>query len=139
MILYLETSNLMKLYADEPGTKEVQKSVQDADVVATSIVAYPETRAAFARKLKEKAIRAAGYRGLKDAFEADWGRYFVLFLGEEIARLAGDMAEKHGLRGFDAIHLASALSIKKEVSATLVFSSADARLSSAAAKEGLKT
>jgi len=137
MILYLETSNLAKLYVDEPGTEEVQKSIQEADVVATSVVAYPEARAAFARKHREKAIRAVDYRALREAFDSEWNRYFVLFLNDEIARLAGDLAEKHGLRGFDAIHLAAALFIKKEASATLVFSSADVRLAEAAAQEGL--
>jgi predicted nucleic acid-binding protein len=57
---------------------------------------------------------------------------------EDVAVLAVDLAEKYGLRGFDAIHLASALAIKKAVAAPVIFSSADARLNKAAVEESLK-
>jgi uncharacterized protein with PIN domain len=49
MILYLDTSSLLKLYVEEPGTSEVQSRVELADVVATSVIAYPEAHAAVAR------------------------------------------------------------------------------------------
>lgn len=50
---------------------------------------------------------------------------------------AGDLAEKHGLRGFDAIHLSSALRLKEEVSEDVVFSCSDHILRKAAHQEGL--
>lgn len=46
MILYLGTSSLLKLYVEERGTEEVQSRVDSADVVATSVIAYPEAHAA---------------------------------------------------------------------------------------------
>lgn len=137
MILYLETSDLVKLYVRESGSEEVEKSAQDADIVATSVVAYPEARAAFARKWREKGIQENDHRLLKKALEKDWHHNFIIYLTEDVAWLAGDLAEKYGLRGFDAIHLASAMTIKKAVSAPVIFSSADTRLNKAAVEEGL--
>ena len=49
MTLYLDTSSLVKLYVEEIGSDDVRELVAEAVVVSTSIVAYPETRAALAR------------------------------------------------------------------------------------------
>jgi len=57
MILYLETSNLIKIYVKETYSEDIKKSIADTDVVATSIVSYAEARAAFARKFREKGLR----------------------------------------------------------------------------------
>ena len=42
------TSALVKLYVEEDGSSMVRQWVDDADTVATSIIAFVETRAAFA-------------------------------------------------------------------------------------------
>ena len=55
MTLYLDTSSLVKLYVTESGSKVVRQLVGDANVVATSVVAYAETRAALARLRRELA------------------------------------------------------------------------------------
>ena len=46
MILYLDTSALVKLYLDEEDSGAVHEAVEVAEGVATSTVAYAETRAA---------------------------------------------------------------------------------------------
>jgi len=54
-----------------------------------------------------------------------------------MVKLAGNLAEKHALRGFDSIHLASALTLHQEVSTPVVFSCFDNKLETAAMREGL--
>ena len=44
MILYLDTSSLVKLYLEEDGRQAVRSLVDLATVVATSVIAYPEAR-----------------------------------------------------------------------------------------------
>ena len=58
MILYLDTSALVKLYVREHGSAAVRALVERADVVATSVVAYAEARAAFARLVASGPRRA---------------------------------------------------------------------------------
>jgi predicted nucleic acid-binding protein len=41
--LYLDTSSAIKLYVSEAGSDKVRKLVEDATVVATSVVTYAET------------------------------------------------------------------------------------------------
>ncbi|MFN3396653.1 MAG: PIN domain-containing protein [Thermodesulfovibrionales bacterium] len=53
MILYLDTSVLVKLYVDEAGSEKIRDITCNATVISTSKVAYAEARAAFARKQKE--------------------------------------------------------------------------------------
>lgn len=54
MILYLDTSALVKLYAEERGREEVQSAVREARVVAISEIGYVEARSALARKERER-------------------------------------------------------------------------------------
>jgi predicted nucleic acid-binding protein len=137
MILYLETSDLVKLYAEEPDSKAISVRVQAADIVATSILSYAEARAALSRKFREKGIDEKDYKRVKQELDADWEHYFVLNLTNGLVQSAGDFSEKHALRGFDALHLASAVEIKRLTSLPVTFSSSDARLRSAAKAEGL--
>ena len=107
MILYLDTSSLLKLYVAEPGTQEVQSQVAAADVVATSVIAYPEAVAALARRHREGALTGAEFRTALGRFRDTWFRYLAVLLSLPIAMRAGTLAVKHGLRGMDAIHLSS--------------------------------
>jgi hypothetical protein len=52
---------------------------------------------------------------------------------------AGDFAERHGLRGFDALHLVAALDLRSAAGPEVLFSTADERLREAVRKEGLRT
>jgi len=137
MILYLETSNLVKLYVREADSEEIAKLIAEAEVVATSIVAYPEARAAFARKFREKGITEEDYARIKEDLEKDWEKLFIIKLTDSLARSSGGLAEKCALRGFDALHLASALEFKKSIPHPVHFSSSDVRLKESAKSEGL--
>lgn len=137
MILYLETSNLVKLYVEEPDSEDIKIRVAESDVVATSLVSYVEARAALARKFREKGLTARDYESIKSDLDSDWDSLFVLNLTNALAKIAGNLAEKHGLRGYDSIHLASALELKKVITSAILFSSSDATLSEAARTEGL--
>jgi predicted nucleic acid-binding protein len=137
MIVYLDTSSLVKLYIEEDQSSEVEILVKSSEVTVTSLVAYAEGRAAFARRFRERAFTEDEYKSLKDSFDNDWVRYLALNVTEKIIRLAGDLAEKHALRGFDSIHLASAVMLREEMSSPIVFSCFDDHLLSASDRENL--
>ncbi len=107
MTLYLDTSSLVKLCVRETGSDVVRELVAGANVVATSVVAYAETRASLARLRREGAFTAAGFASAKADFEEQWPAYLAVQATDSLCRAAGDLAEKYGLRGFDSIHLAS--------------------------------
>ncbi len=137
MILYLDTSSLIKLYVEEEGSPHVRQLVEAAAVVATSVVAYPEVRAALARHRRDRAITAAQFERAKGDFERDWPNLLRLELIESLYRQAGDLAERYSLRGFDSLHLASFLALEpiRSSGEAVIFSSFDEHLNRAARME----
>ena len=138
MILYMDTSSLVKLYVPEMETAAVKRLVNAAEVVATSSLAYVEARAAFARKRREHDVSVRDYRDLLQDFDHDWESYLIVDVSSVLVKLAGRLAEKHALRGYDAVHLASAVTIRREGDRPVSFSCFDGRLFRAARREGLK-
>jgi len=136
MILYLDTSALVKLYVDEEGSEAVREACARAHIIPTSRLAHVETRAAFARAYHEKWIRKERYQTMLEDFYQDWESYFVLEITEDLVRQAGDLAERHQLRALDAIHLASALLVRDQTQREAQFFCFDHKLRRAAKKEG---
>ena len=138
MILYLDTSALVKLYAREAGTNEVKHAVASAELVATSLVAYVETRSAFARKHRFAEIGDSALRRHKREFERDWNRLNRLPVDAITIRRAGDLAEQHRLRAYDALHLATADLLRAAIRSAVSFACFDDALSDAADRLGLR-
>jgi predicted nucleic acid-binding protein len=131
--LYLDTSSLVKLYVQEPGSDDIRELVDQAAVVATSMVAYAETRAALARLRREGELTSAIFAAAKREFESDWSSYLAFDVSAALAREAGELAERYALRRFDAVHLASFAELTRRAgSAETRFSSFDDRLNKAA-------
>lgn len=137
MILYLDTSSLVKLYVEEAHSSQIRQLVDGAQVIASSRIAYLEARAAFARKHREHGLTTAQYRSTVRELDQDWGNYFVVDVHEPLVKLAGLFTEKHSLRAFDAIHLASAVTLHKQSNRDIAFSCFDTKLLAAAKVEGL--
>jgi predicted nucleic acid-binding protein len=128
LICYLDTSALVKLYVQEQGSEIVRDLVDEASVVATSKVAYPEARAALARGLRDGYLEEKDYRQAVAALQNDWLKYLVIEVSDSLVLLAGELAEKYRLRGFDAVHLASAITLKTQVKKSIVAACFDDRL-----------
>lgn len=137
MTLYLDTSNLVKLYLNEPDSGPIAKLVADADVVVTSVLAYPEARATFARRRRERLLTLAQTTAVVRQFDDDWRRFVVITFGDELALAAGRLADRHGVRGGDAVHLAAFEDLLARCDdADIRFSCADDRLVRAARSLG---
>jgi len=138
MILYLDTSALVKLYVDEEDSERIRGLVEAARVVATSRVSYVEARAGIARKLREGDLTEGEYRQILEGLEKDWKNYFIVEVSERVTRIGGELVERHPLRGFDAIHLASGILLKNRTEEEVLFACFDERLNEAAQSETLR-
>lgn len=133
MTLYLDTSSLVKLYVAEPDSDSVRAHFDRATIVATSTIAYPEARAALARRRRERALKPAAFAAAKRKLDADWPKYLAVQVSEALCKDAGQLAERYALRGYDSVHLASFLEVARQAGvADTEFSSFDDRLSGAA-------
>ena len=137
MIVYLDTSSLVKLYVEEIDSEKIKNFAHNAAVVSTSKIACAEARAAFVKKQKERGFSPKDLKKIVEDFNRDWESYFVIEITDGLIRFAGDITEKYILRGFDSIHLASAIHLKNRTSSDVHFSSFDTRLNQSAEKEGI--
>lgn len=137
MILYLDTSALVKLYVPEPDSALIQQSVDAAELSSTSRIAYVEARAAFARKRRERAVTPRDYQTIVQDFADDWETFFIVDVSDALTKRAGQLAERFALRGYDAIHLASAVIVGEQGTQPVRFACFDEKLSRAARRQGL--
>jgi predicted nucleic acid-binding protein len=136
VILYLDASALVKLYVEEPGSAAVTARLDRAEAVATVRVTYAEARAALARHRREGGLTVRSLRRVVRQLDAEWGTYNVVEVSDPVVRRAGALAERHALRGYDAVQLAAALDLR-DAGADLEFACFDGRLARAAARERL--
>ena len=132
MIVYIDTSVLLKLLLTEPGSETATEIWQSADVLAAARIEYAEARAALAAAVRGGRITTNQLAEVKVELEALWAQFVVVEITEELVELAGDLAEAEGLRGYDAIHLAAAVTVSADIVAT-----ADVDLLDAAARRGM--
>jgi predicted nucleic acid-binding protein len=96
---------------------------------ASSILSYPEGRAALAAARRAGRLTAAGYARAATGFESLHDELLVVGIDRGLAHRAGALAERFALRGYDAVHLACALSL--HTATTLVSWDEDLRIAAA--------
>lgn len=137
MRLYLDTSALVKLYVEEEGSATVREAIARADTVATTVIAYVEACAAFARRRREGRLSRGDYRRTIQDLESDWDHYLLLEVTSELIRRAADLTAIYPLRAYDAMHLASAKVLQERLQGPIFFACWDSNLSTRAKREGL--
>ncbi len=140
---FLDTSALVKLYIEEPGTAWMQKmaGAAAAGSLSVSAVAGVEIASAFYRLEQEGHLPRGGAAELLAAFRADLGwRYVTLPIDEAVLGTAIELIQVHTLRAYDSMQLATCcLLARKLVSNRPRFISSDRRLLRAAVAEGLES
>ncbi len=131
---YLDSSAIVKLYSDELHSDPV-RSVTEAPICTS--LARVEVTAAFFGKARSGEISVDVAAVLRDVFFADWdeGRFVHIAPTEPIEVEAAGLASVHMVRGFDAVHLATALAARRAVPELALFVCFDKRLNQAAVGE----
>lgn len=133
MILYLDTSALVKLYVHEAGSSEVREAVGDSTLAATCELSYVELRAALARRLRERALTTTDYRRVVRDIDEDWPNLFLVTITGRLIREAAVIAERYRLRAYDAMHLCSSLLLQDHSQERVTFACWDRTLREVAA------
>lgn len=136
MIAYFDTSAVIPLLIAETGSERARHLWNTAERVVSARLVYPEGRAALAQAHRLGRLTT---RHLRVAVEELGDRHSQLDLVEidhELAWRAGELAERHGLRGYDSVHLAAAHTGRDS---DLVVVAGDGALLRAAQSDGLAT
>jgi len=133
VITYFDTSILMKLLIDDEAYRpESERLWLDSDAVVCAEIGYVEARAALATARRQDRLGATALRTAKDQLELLWEQVSIVVVDTALVRAAGDVAERDRLRGYDAVHLAAAITAQ-----VTVMASADRQLVEAARRRGL--
>jgi predicted nucleic acid-binding protein len=138
LILYLDASAAVKRYVREPGSREVVALIHAAAAVATSIVSRAEVAAALARAVRLGVLEDAGGRRAQRRFVREWPDFVRIPVTEALVARADGLAWNYGLRGYDAVQLASALAWQDAIGQDVVLATFDHQLRTAAAEAGLR-
>lgn len=141
---FFDSSALVKCYVAELGTRWVRDLCVPAagHTLYVARIAGAEVIAALARRAKIGSLSILPARSVMAEFRTDFGSaYFIAEVTPVLVERAMDLSQAHGLRGYDAVQLASALEVNDERRryglAALILASADTELNRAAASEGL--
>jgi len=138
VIVYLDASALVKQYLAEAGSSEVHRIMADSAAVGTSLVSRAEVAAAIARSVRAGGIpRAAGEKALQ-ALSAQWVDLMALPVSAPLVARAGELAWTYGLRGYDAIHLSSALLWQEDLGEPVVVATFNRELGEATKQAGMQ-
>lgn len=110
-LVYFDSSALVKLVVEEPGSQLAAELWDGCDAALASRLAYPEVRAALAAAARNHDLGANDVRIAERTWDEFWAATRPVELTQAVERHAGQLARIHALRGADAVHLASALAV----------------------------
>lgn len=139
MILFCDTSALVKLYLAEAESGAVKALAAEAEAVAVCRIAWAEAHAALSRRAREVAADALPIGQAKQALAADWPHYLIVEVTQEVVEQAGEFADTFALRGYDSVQLAAAYQAMQVSRLPVSFACFDARLNKAARVLGMVT
>ena len=137
MILYCDTSALVKLYIVEPQSDAVKALVAEVQAVAVCRIAWAEFHAAVARRAREVPADADAIDQAKRSMAEQWAHFVVLEANQAVMEKAGEYADAFALRGYDAVHLAAAHEAMSQAELPVTFACFDIRLNRAAKLLGM--
>lgn len=137
MILFCDTSALLKLYIVEAGSDAVKVRADEAEAVAVSRIAWAEAHAALSRRAREIPQDAPVIAQVKAALAQDWPHFVVMEVDQTLVERAGDYADTFALRGYDSVQLAAAFETGRIAQTPICFACFDDRLNKAAKVLGM--
>jgi predicted nucleic acid-binding protein len=137
VIVYIDASALVKRYVAEAGSGEVNTLIARASVVGTVAISHAEVSSALAKAVRVRLLSRDEAASALQVFNAEWENLIRLQLTEVLITRAAALAWEHGLRGYDAVHLAAALFWQDMLGDPITLATYDRQLWEAAKVTGL--
>jgi len=134
VIAYFDTSAVIPLLIGEPSSPTCARLWNEATRSISVRLLYPEARAALARAQRLGRISRLQHAAAVEELETIITEIDHVEMTAGLAREAGDLAQAHRLRGYDAVHLAAAMAT---LDGEVVLVTGDNDLSGAARRQGL--
>lgn len=138
MILYTDTSALVKRHIQEAGSSDVVAWMREAQKIGMSVITRAEMAATFARVSRVSIFSKPTTERLLNEFRQYWPHYVRLRVSERTIARADELAWEYGLRGYDAVHLASAVMWQEALLEPVTLATYDRQLWDSAREVGLR-
>lgn len=134
MIAYFDTSALIPLLIDEPSSPVAGRLWDEADHVVSVRLVYAEARAALAQAERLGRVTHSQLERLVRSLDDLYAQLDRIDIDDPLVLRAGELAQRHGLRGYDAVHMAG---LERVAGEETVLVSGDRPLCRAAASRGI--
>jgi len=128
VIVYLDASALVKRYIAEVGSAEVDHLIARADAVGTAVISRAEVAAALGKAVRVGSLTRQESGAALQVFRAQWVDLLRLQLTEAVVARADSLAWEHDLRGYDAVHLAAAITWQETLGQPVTLATFDHQL-----------
>ncbi|MBU0499878.1 MAG: type II toxin-antitoxin system VapC family toxin [Gammaproteobacteria bacterium] len=135
MILFCDTSALLKLYILKADSEAVRARAAEAEALCR--IAWAEAHAALSRRAREVPEDTPVIEQAKAALAQDWPRFVVMEVDQSLVVRAGEYADTFALRGYDSVQLAAAFETGRIAQTPVCFACFDTRLNKAAKVLGM--
>jgi predicted nucleic acid-binding protein len=133
VILFCDTSALIKLLISEPGSDQMLHASAEAEVIAVCRITWAEVMAGMARRQREVPRDAAMLEQGRAQLIQSWPLCTIVEVSQSLVETAGRFADVFALRGYDSVQLAAAHELQINSEQPLTFACFDRRLRQAAA------
>jgi predicted nucleic acid-binding protein len=137
LILYFDSSALVKRYVEEQGSSDVLDWMDASELNGTVLLTRVEVAAAITRAVRRQIVSQEDARQFLELFHKEWSHFTRLPITEPLVARADALACEHNLRGYDAVHLAAALNWQELLDLPVTIVTYDKELARAARALGM--
>lgn len=138
MICYLDSNALVKLFVEEPGSREVSQGIRSAHMVGTVAISRAEVVATFGKAFRIGWLSREAAQLVRHQFNVEWRHYWHVQVSDSLIEHAADLSWTHRLRGYDSVQLAAAMAWQESLGAPVSLITFDTRLWEASGRAGLE-
>jgi predicted nucleic acid-binding protein len=99
VILFCDTSALLKLFFDEPGSESMINARSSSKGIAVCRITWAESMATLAQRTRFKGTNQSGLAQARSMFEQAWPGFVIADITQLLVEKAGVFAEAFALRG----------------------------------------
>ncbi len=114
MLIFIDTSSLIKRYIEETGSPDVDKLFSEENDIAIAAITPLETHSALNRKLRENTVSQEAYEKAIGFLKRDFDSFTIVPFSPRVVKKAGSVIESHGARTLDAIQIGAALAVNPD-------------------------
>ncbi len=133
MILFCDTSALIKLLISEAGSDQMHQASLEAEAIAVCRLTWAEAMAGLARRQREQPEDAEALEQARQHLILSWEHCTIVEVTQRLVETAGRFADGFALRSYDSVQLAAAHELDRSSDQPVTFACFDRRLRQAAA------